>query len=85
MRCPLRPTVPGTPARGQRASTPARARGKDHPHAVRILARAWSSIIWRCWQEGAACDLAKHTALQRILEQQASQPADPAPEPGHAR
>src|SRR5260370_40072906 len=29
----------------------ARARGKDHPHAVRILARAWIYIIWRCWQE----------------------------------
>ena len=63
----------------------ARARGKDHPHAVRILARAWSYIIWRCWQEGTAYDPAKHTALQRILDQQASQPADPAPEPGHAR
>ena len=28
----------------------ARARGHDHPHAVRILARAWVDIIWRCWQ-----------------------------------
>ena len=28
----------------------ARARGHDHPHAVRILARAWLHIIWRCWQ-----------------------------------
>jgi transposase len=63
----------------------ARARGKDHPHAVRILARAWSYIIWRCWQDGAAYDPAKHTALQRILDQQASQPADPVSEPGHTR
>ena len=46
------------------------ARGKDHPHAVRILARAWIYVIWRCWQEGIAYDPAKHTALQRILEQQ---------------
>ena len=30
----------------------ARARGHDHPHAVRILARAWLHIIWRCWQDG---------------------------------
>jgi hypothetical protein len=52
---------------------------------VRILARAWSHIIWRCWQEGTACDPAKHTALQRILEQQASQAAGPVPEPGHAQ
>jgi hypothetical protein len=24
----------------------ARAAGKDHPHAVRILARAWIRVIW---------------------------------------
>ena len=54
----------------------ARARGKDHPHAVRILGRAWILVIWRCWQEGTAYDPAKHTALQRILDQQqASQAA----------
>ena len=29
----------------------ARARGHDHPHAVRILARAWLFIIWHCWQD----------------------------------
>jgi transposase len=23
--------------------------GKDHPHAIRILARAWIRVIWRCW------------------------------------
>jgi hypothetical protein len=23
--------------------------GKDHPHAVRILARAWIRVIWPCW------------------------------------
>jgi transposase len=63
----------------------ARARGKDHPHAARILARAWSYIIWRCWQDGTAYDPARHAALQRILDQQSSQPAGPAPEPGHAR
>jgi transposase len=48
----------------------ARARGKDHPHAVRIIARAWTYVIWRCWQSGAAYDPAKHNALQRILSQQ---------------
>ena len=61
----------------------ARARGKDHPHAVRILARAWIFVIWRCWQDGTAYDPAKHTALQRILDQQqASQAAAPAPAGG---
>jgi transposase len=29
----------------------ARDRGHDHPHAVRILARAWLHVIWRCWQD----------------------------------
>ena len=51
----------------------ARDRGKDHPHAVRILARAWIYVIWRCWQDGTAYHPAKHGALQRILDQQ--QPA----------
>jgi transposase len=27
----------------------ARSRGCDHPHAVRILARAWIRILWRAW------------------------------------
>jgi len=26
----------------------ARARGADHPHATRILARAWLRVLWRC-------------------------------------
>ncbi len=26
-------------------------RGKRHPHAIRILARAWVRVIWRCWQD----------------------------------
>jgi transposase len=45
----------------------ARDRGKDHPHAIRILARAWVMIIWRCWQDHVAYDPAKHTALQALL------------------
>jgi transposase len=44
----------------------ARARGHDHPHATRILARAWLHIIWRCWQDRAPYDPAKHNALQRL-------------------
>jgi len=27
----------------------ARARGKRHPQAVRILMRAWLRVIWNCW------------------------------------
>ena len=50
----------------------ARDRGKDHPHAVRITARAWIYIVWRCWQAGTAYDPAKHNALQAILARQAA-------------
>jgi transposase len=52
----------------------ARTRGHDHPHAVRILARAWLFVIWHCWQDSTAYDPHKHKALQHILnptEQQA--------------
>jgi transposase len=44
--------------------TAARDRGKDHPHAIRITARAWIYIIWRCWHDGTAYDPAKHRAAQ---------------------
>jgi transposase len=47
----------------------ARARKCDHPHAVRILARAWATIIWRCWQSNTAYSPAEHGGLQRILNQ----------------
>src|SRR5215207_7685384 len=45
----------------------ARTRGHDHPHAVRILARAWLFVIWHCWQNHTAYDPTQHNALQRIL------------------
>lgn len=45
----------------------ARARGKTHPHAVRILARAWIHVIWRCWQDGVAYDPERHHRLQQVL------------------
>lgn len=48
----------------------ARARGHDHPHAVRILARAWLLIIWHCWHNNTAYDPAQHHALQRLLHDQ---------------
>ncbi|MGH3190658.1 MAG: IS110 family transposase [Streptosporangiaceae bacterium] len=61
----------------------ARARGKDHPHAVRILARAWLYVIWRCWQDGTAYDPARHNALQHVLDQQHAGAA--AADPGQDR
>ena len=27
----------------------ARPRGCDHPHAIRVLARAWVRVLWRAW------------------------------------
>jgi len=55
----------------------ARARGHDHPHAVRVLARAWVYVIWRCWHDGAAYDPTKHAGLQRHT--QPSEPPEPHP------
>jgi transposase len=53
----------------------ARARGHDHPHAVRILARAWLYVIWHCWQHNTAYDPAQHQALQRLINQDQQQAA----------
>jgi transposase len=47
----------------------AKARGHDHPHAVRILAKAWLHIIWHCWQDNVPYDPTKHRALQRFTTQ----------------
>jgi transposase len=45
----------------------ARDRGCDHPHAIRILGRAWTRILWRCWQNHMPYDPAQHRALTRQL------------------
>jgi transposase len=42
-------------------------RGCDHPHAVRILARAWIRVIWRCWMDRVPYDPAKHGAFGRAV------------------
>lgn len=47
-------------------------RGHDHAHAVRIVARAWLHVIWRCWQDGVPYDPARHRALQSSLQPQAA-------------
>jgi transposase len=48
------------------------ARGHDHPHAVRVLARAWIRVIWRCWIDQAPYDPAKHGAARNLTEMAAS-------------
>ena len=44
----------------------ARASGKDHPHAVRVLARAWTRVIYRCWVNGVPYDPARHGNAARL-------------------
>jgi len=46
----------------------ARAAGKDHPHAVRILARAWIRVIWPCWLNHTPYDPARHGAAAALAE-----------------
>ena len=50
--------------------TRATSRGCEHPHAARILGRAWSRIIWRCWQDHQPYDPAHHGNLTRLLQHQ---------------
>jgi transposase len=42
------------------------SRGHDHPHAIRVLGRAWVRVIWRMWQDGVPYDSAKHGNLRRL-------------------
>jgi transposase len=46
----------------------ARARGCDHPHAVRILARAWARVLWRAWTSHEPYDPAKHAAAKPFID-----------------
>ena len=44
----------------------ARARGCRHPHAIRILARAWVRVLWRCWQTRHPYDVNLHRGAHRL-------------------
>jgi transposase len=44
----------------------ARARGQDHPHAIRTLGRAWIRVLWRCWHDGVPYDPARHGNFGRL-------------------
>lgn len=46
----------------------ARARGCRHPHAVRILTRAWTRILWRCWRDQTPYDQTLHGGAQPFLK-----------------
>lgn len=43
----------------------ARERGCDHPHAIRVLARAWIRILWRAWMDRKPYDPELHAAATR--------------------
>jgi transposase len=49
----------------------ARQRGCSHQHAIRILGRAWTGVIWRMWHDHSTYDPALHASLQRLLAQEA--------------
>ncbi|MCA1698824.1 MAG: IS110 family transposase [Actinobacteria bacterium] len=51
----------------QKIYTDAIARGCDHPHAIRILGRAWLRIIWRLWHDHTPYDPTRHGNLNRLL------------------
>jgi transposase len=44
----------------------ARARGCKHPHAIRILARAWIRVLWRAWRDGRTYDPDQHAGAVKI-------------------
>jgi transposase len=53
----------------------ARRRGKRHPHAIRILMRAWMRVLWACWHNGTAYYPLSHGAEKRLAEQKIKQTA----------
>jgi len=44
----------------------ARARGQDHPHAIRTLGRAWIRVLWRCWSDEVPYDADRHGNFGRL-------------------
>jgi transposase len=58
----------------------ARARGHDHPRAIRTLGRAWCRVVWRCWQDGVPYDPARHRGLQQHIAVTIPTPSGPRPD-----
>lgn len=53
----------------------ARRRGKRHPHAIRILMRAWMRELRACWHNGTAYDPVNHGAERKLAEQKSEKSA----------
>jgi transposase len=58
----------------------ARARGHEHPRALRTVGRAWCRIVWQCWQERTPYDPARHRALQQHIAVTIPTPSGPRPD-----
>jgi len=58
----------------------ARARGHDHPRALRTVGRAWCRIVWQCWQERTPYDPDRHRALQQHIAVTIPIPSGPRPD-----
>ncbi len=58
----------------------ARARGHDHPRALRTLGRAWCRIVWQCWQDRVPYDPARHHGLQQHALVTVPTPSGPSPD-----
>ncbi|MHB8499764.1 MAG: transposase [Candidatus Acidiferrales bacterium] len=41
---------------------------KRHPHAIRILMRAWLRVIWACWHSETPYDAARHRGELRLAK-----------------
>jgi transposase len=58
----------------------ARQRGHDHERALRTVGRAWSRILWRCWQTHTRYHPARHTRLQQHITVTIPSPSGPRPD-----
>jgi hypothetical protein len=45
----------------------ARARGHEHPRAIRTLGHARCRVLWRCWQDRTPYDPGRHRGLQQHI------------------
>ena len=58
----------------------ARARGHDHPRALRTVGRAWCRVVWQCWQHRTPYDPARHRGLQQHIAVPIPTPSGPRPD-----
>ncbi len=49
-------------------------RGCAHPRAVRVLARAWIRVIYRCWVDGEPYSPGRHGGAVRLEKLDAAKP-----------